>query len=328
MGGPITGHTPTRGEIYRVGHFEMTGPGVSVVIPAYNSAETLIRALDSVASQSRPAYEVIVVDDASTDSTAAVASGYQKLPVKLIRLAKNSGAAEARNRGVKAATGEFIAFLDADDEWLPSKLERQVALINSDSSIAFVSCESKLISNLGVDLGDIYRGHEVVSGALAWKALLKDNFVTTPSVVVPKLLFEELGGFDPKLKIAEDQDMWIRLAEHGSLGYVHECLVIVHERKSSLSSGAFSDQLTFTLPMIEGHLERLRAKLSAQDIVEIRGRRLQRLGQIAFSRGDSAVGRRLILQSVAMGYRPWEGLTYLAKSNAISTWLKRQLWSK
>jgi glycosyltransferase involved in cell wall biosynthesis len=303
----------------------MASPGVSVVIPAYNAASTLARALDSVVAQTRPASEVIVVDDASMDSTAEVANGYAHATIKLVRLASNSGAAAARNKGVETATAELVAFLDADDEWLPTKLEKQVAVISSDRAMSFVSCESKLMSSAGADLGDIYGGHEIVSGQSAWKALLKDNFVTTPSVLVWRQLFEKLGGFNPLLKIAEDQDMWIRLAEAGSLGYVAECLVVVHERRSSLSSGAFSDQLRYTLPMIEGHIERLRDRLSEAEITSIRGRRLQRLGQLAFSRGEPRIGRKLVVRSVAMGYRPWEGLTYLAKANPMAAWIKNRL---
>jgi len=307
----------------------MAYPGVSVVIPAYNSAATILRALDSVAAQTLPATEIIVVDDASFDATAEIVQNYNKLHVKLVRLEKNVGAAEARNQGVRNATAELIAFLDADDEWLPTKLEKQVALITSDQDFTFVSCRSNLIAPTGEDLGDAFeRNYAAASGPEAWKALLRDNFVTTPSVLVWRHVFERLGGFNPKLKIAEDQDMWIRLAEAGSLGYVSECLIYVHEQATSISGGPFSDQTRYTLPMLEGHLTRLRSKLSDRELTEIRGSRLLRLGQLAYSRGERTVGRELIVQTITMGYRPWAGLFFLANASRLATRLKKWLLRK
>lgn len=306
----------------------MDYPGVSVVIPAYNSATTLLRALDSVAAQTRPALETIVVDDASSDATLAVAQSYTNLAITIVRLEKNVGAAAARNRGVSQASGELIAFLDADDEWLSTKLEKQVALITS-GNFSFVSCRSNLILPSGVDLGDAFeRNYAAASGPLAWKALLRDNFVTTPSVLVWRHVFEALGGFDPKLKIAEDQDMWIRLAVAGPLGYVNECLIYVHEQETSISAGPFSDQTRYTLPMVEGHLLRLRSKLSDRELVEIRGSRLLRLGQLAFSRGEREIGRELIVRTIKMGYKPWEGLLFLANVSPFGRTLKRWLLHK
>jgi glycosyltransferase involved in cell wall biosynthesis len=300
-------------------------PGICAVIPAHNSQATLARALDSVRVQTQPVSQIVVVDDASTDATGEVARNYPGLNVEVVRLDKNVGAAAARNRGVTAARTELVAFLDADDEWLPTKLEKQVAVITSNNKVTYVSCGSDLISPQGVNTGDIYRGQRVVAGNLAWKALLWDNYVTTPSVLVWRDALLKAGGFDQGLKIAEDQDMWIRLAENGELGYVRESLVHVHERQSSLSAGSFSDQLAYTLPMIEGHITRLASKLSQREINNIRGRRLLRLGQLACHRGASKVGRSLILRSILLGHKPWEGLLFLATTNPLALWLKQVL---
>jgi hypothetical protein len=223
------------------------------------------------------------------------------------------------------ASTDLVAFLDADDEWLPTKLEKQVRLILANQNSTFCSCGSCLISPDGTNLGDIYRGQAVTMGPHAWKALLEDNYVTTPSVLVWRRHLLALGGFDESLKIAEDQDMWIRLAARGSLSYVPEMLVRVHERRSSLSGGSFDEQLTYTLPMIERHLDRLGARLTPGDKRSILGRRLLRLGQLAFSRGASEKGRQLIWRSISLGYKPWEGILFLAKANALVTWLKNAI---
>jgi glycosyltransferase involved in cell wall biosynthesis len=303
----------------------MTLPTVCVVIPAYNSEATLLRALESVAAQTLRPSEILVVDDASSDATRTVAGSFGKAAVDVISLRTNVGASGARNQGIGAATTDLVAFLDADDEWLPTKLEKQVRLIVSNQSSTFCSCGSDLISPDGENLGDVYRGQVITTGPEAWKALLKDNYITTPSVLAWRSHLLALGGFDESLKIAEDQDMWIRLAERGGLSYVPETLVIVHERRSSLSAGSFDDQMTYTLPMVEHHLERFSDKLTRADRRDILGRRVLRLGQLAYSRGAREVGRQLIWRSINLGYKPSEGLAYLLTASSVAKWLKKAI---
>jgi glycosyltransferase involved in cell wall biosynthesis len=304
----------------------MSLPSVCVVIPAYNSEMTLHRALDSVAMQTLPPSEILVVDDASSDATRSMAQSYDRAKVDVVGTGVNLGASGARNEGIRAASADLIAFLDADDEWLPTKLEKQVQLIADNQNSTFCSCGSSLISPEGINLGDIYRGQTVTTGPEAWKALLKDNYVTTPSVLVWRRHLLALGGFDESLKIAEDQDMWIRLAERGGLSYVSETLVLVHGRRSSLSGGSsVDDQMTYTLPMIERHLERLSDRLTREDCRSIMGRRILRAGQLAFSRGARDVGRKLIWRSITLGYKPWEGLVFLMKANSVAMRLKQAI---
>ena len=303
----------------------MTSPGICVVIPAFNSERTIERALASVASQTLRPEQIIVVDDASTDNTATVAQSFAGAKVEVVRLPEPLGASGARNVGIRHANADLVAFLDADDEWKPSKLERQVEALLLMPECSFVSCRTDLISPTGENLGDTFGKHVVTVGEHAWKALLESNFVTTPSVMVWRRCLEEMGGFDPALKIAEDQDLWIRLAERGWLGYVPECLVHEHEHASRLSGGAAMDQLMYTLPMIEGHLARFRDRLTAEEIRLIRGRRYLRIGQLVFGRGEAREGRRLVLRAVRLGYEPLEGLIFLAKTSALAMWLKRML---
>jgi len=303
----------------------MAFPSICAIIPAHNSQATLGRALASVRAQTLPVSQLVVVDDASVDATSEVAKNFGGMNVEVVRLDRNMGAAAARNRGIAAATTELVAFLDADDEWLPTKLEKQAMVITASEKVSFVSCGSDLISPDGVNTGDIYRGQTVVTGDLAWKALLSDNYITTPSVLVWRARMQQAGCFKQNLKIGEDQDMWIRLAEGGELGYVHESLVHVHQRRTSLSAGSFSDQLGYTLPMIEGHIARFSAKLSCQEINSILGRRLLRLGQLAFHRDAPKAGRSLIWRSISLGYKPWEGALFLATTNPLALCVKQAL---
>jgi glycosyltransferase involved in cell wall biosynthesis len=301
----------------------MEFPSISVVIPAHNCEATIRRALASVAAQTLQPAQIVIVDDASEDGTAAVASEIAGHKGKVIRLKENIGASGARNAGIRVADSDLIAFLDADDEWLPAKLEKQVKLLLSEPQSSFASCRTDLISADGVNLGDTFGRHRIEVGEYAWKALLASNFVTTPSVVVWRRCLEELGGFDTSLKIAEDQDMWIRLAERGGLSYVFERLVYEYEHENRLSGQAEGhDPLRFTLPMIERHIARLSNRLTPREIKSIRSRRYSQIGQLAFSRGAKTDGRQLVWRATKMGHRPLQGIKFLASTSNISIWLK------
>jgi glycosyltransferase involved in cell wall biosynthesis len=304
-----------------------SGQRVSVIIPTYNSAATLVRALDSVVTQTVPPYETLVVDDCSSDETVAVAGAYADRGVRIVPLSKRSGAAGARNEGIKAARGELIAFLDSDDEWLPTKLEKQLRVLDADDRLSLVFCSSTLFSPEGKDLGDIYGGHVPTVGPDAWKALLVTNFIATPSVLTRRAQLLSLGGFDTKLKIGEDQDMWIRLALAGDVGFEPESLVRVHERQNSLSNWNLDEQLYYTLPMIERHVHSLSGRLTKAEIREIRGERIGRLGRNAYARGERIKGTRMVLEATLLGYRPVENLYYLMTASGpatgLKTWVRR-----
>ena len=301
---------------------------VSVVIPAYNSEATLARSIESALRQSYRPLEILVVDDCSTDGTSRIAEGFAARGVRLVRLERQSGASGARNAGIEAADGDLVAFLDSDDEWLPSKIEKQVALFATDERITLVSCAANVISSSGRDLGDIYGGHRPTTGPDAWKALLATNFIATPTVLARRRQLLEAGSFDPRLKIGEDQDMWIRLAMRGNVAYISEVLVLVHIREKSLSNTRFEDQLQYTLPMIRRHIANAGDRLDKQADRKIMGERLHRLGRGACNSGLYWQGLRMMAQSMAYGHRPLQGVMFLITAAPPVQWLKRLLRSR
>lgn len=274
-------------------------PSVSVVIPAWNAAETIARAVQSVLVQSFVPQEIIVVDDGSTDGTVAKARACG--PVRPVVMPRRSGAGAARNAGIRAAAGSWIAFLDADDEWLPQKLEKQMRA-SAETSVIF--CASEEFAPDGTTLGDTLRGQTVDCSPDAFKSLLRANFIATPTVMAPRDLLLQLGGFDEGLPVAEDQDLWIRLATVVRLIYVPETLARVHVRPGSLSSYRGQDQSRFVLPMIERHLMALANRLTPQEVRAIRGERLSNAGRIAFAQGDVVRGTGFMLQAWHAGNRP------------------------
>jgi glycosyltransferase involved in cell wall biosynthesis len=296
---------------------------ISVVIPAHNAAGTIERALRSVFCQEVAPLDIVVVDDCSDDATAAVVTRFADMGVRLISLGHCHGAAAARNAGIRAAWGELVAFLDADDEWLPGKLAKQAALLAANPRALLVSCGSLLIAPDGRNLGNVYADLVPVTGPDAWRRLLACNFITTPSVLTYRETLLEVGGFDPALRVAEDQDMWLKLCMRGDLAYVDEYLVLVHMQPNSLSArNPIDDQLTYTLPMIMRHLEARRADLSRRQRNQILGFRLSRLGRAACGLARPDVGIDLLFRAVMLGHKPLENLCALAKAMPPVRWLK------
>ncbi|MDP3288209.1 MAG: glycosyltransferase family A protein [Methyloversatilis sp.] len=211
----------------------MNTPHISVVIPAYNAAWCVARAIDSVLSQTWHDYEVIVINDGSTDETAAVLSGYRDRINVLTQ--KNAGLSAARNAGIAAARGEWIAFLDADDWWLPAKLDAQVELVRTCPNIGFCSTAALIVSPEGKTL-------ERWDDAGANGEILRNIFVTNATVagsgsavMARRSLFDQIGGFDTALRSLEDIDMWMRLAAVARYACVREPMTCIVRSPGSMS---------------------------------------------------------------------------------------------
>lgn len=277
---------------------------VAVVIPALNAEKTLGRALASVMRQSvRPA-EVIVVDDGCHDATLAIARTFADLPVRIVPNARRRGAAGARNAGVLAASSGLIAFLDADDEWMPGYLERQIEMVKTNAQMTFSATRGVVIDADGREGPVTNVGAPIVAGPQAWKALLARNFVSTPCVVARRSAVRSVGGFREDLPVGEDQDMWIRLALNGEVGFIDEVLVKVHASPAGLTARHRDIEANLVLEMILGHVARLAHRLSSKERREILRARYAKHGQLAVANGAYGTGVRLLLTSVWMGASP------------------------
>jgi glycosyltransferase involved in cell wall biosynthesis len=194
---------------------------VTVVIPSFNCARFIREAVDSALAQTVPPMEVIVIDDGSTDNTPEVMAVYAPDPrVRYIRQ-KNAGQSTARNNGIRAAQGEFIALLDADDRWKPDKLEKQLDKF-SDDSIGVVFSGSQVFDEHGIRSEN--RANES-SCADMLQSLITTTVFFPSSVVLRKRCFDTCGLFDESLKKVEDREMWIRLAKRYRFSCIPDCLV-------------------------------------------------------------------------------------------------------
>lgn len=197
---------------------------VSVIIPTYNYGRFIEDALRSVLDQSLPPAEIIVVDDGSTDDTSEVVRQFGE-KIQYVRQ-ENAGVCAARNRGVAESSGELIAFLDADDIWEPTKLEKQAAKFCDDPVIGLVHCGMRVFDGAtGETLHLLLEGGEdgVAENLLLWEGSSVN--VSGSVIMVNRTAFEEIGGFDTRIKCGEDWDFCYRSARKFKVGFVAEPLV-------------------------------------------------------------------------------------------------------
>lgn len=208
-------------------------PRVSVIIPAYNAAWCVRRAVDSVLAQDFHDYELIVVDDGSQDDTAAVLASYGDA-LRVMSKA-NGGLSSARNMAIAAVRGEYVAFLDADDWWMPDKLARQVAMMEFRPELVFCSTATAVRTPEGLGLPDWPCG--AGTGSVLERIFRENAYVagSGSSVLARREAFAHVGGFDETLSSLEDIDMWMRLASVGEYACINALLTVIEKRADSMS---------------------------------------------------------------------------------------------
>lgn len=219
-----------------------TSPLVSVIVPAYNAAEHIAQALESVRAQTAEDWEIVVCDDGSSDDTAAIATRFGEPfgeRVRVIRSAHNEGLACARNRAIEQAKGKLLALLDSDDVWLPNYLERQLQLLDEGERehgrIGIVSCNAYLRDANG-RLPGTYADRFGYAENVGVERLLDISPIFI-SAVIPREALDEVGPFATDLRSCEDLDLWIRLVEAGySVVSTREPLVVYRLSPGQLSA--------------------------------------------------------------------------------------------
>jgi glycosyltransferase involved in cell wall biosynthesis len=266
----------------------MLNPKVSIVIPTYNRADFLPKTIQSVLNQTYQDWEMIIVDDGSTDKTEEIVKGYKESGIRYIVHKSNLGISAARNTGIKKSKGKYIALLDSDDEWFPEKLSCQMKIFQEKDSKCGVVCTSgymvkgsKLICTreIPADLDNFY------------ERFLFENFIWVSSVLVKKECFEKAGLFDENLKSCEDWDMWIRIAKYYKLIFLETPLI-----KYVIHSGQLSENI------LEKINARKRILFKHQD--ELKNRKFvyshhyYKIGNLCCLSGKIREGRRYLFKGI------------------------------
>jgi hypothetical protein len=272
-------------------------PAVSVVLPSFNRAGTLGRAIRSVLAQTFADLELVIVDDASTDDTESLVHSFTDPRIRYLRLEQNRGAAGARNAGIEAARGTWTAFQDSDDEWLVTKLAQQMAAADSGAGlilggyIAVGQGRPRMISPAST-----LSGHDALPDILdGWP-------IITPTWLVRRELLQRLGGFNPAYPCLEDWDLAFRLSDICAVGAVQEPVLVKHGSLDSVC--ADPRRLCDAMERIietHGHRWRHESRRLA--------RRLAHLGCLQYRIGRGRQGRVALRQAFACA--PWTPATQM-----------------
>jgi len=279
----------------------ITAPLVSVVIPVHNRPDAVRRAIASVLAQTFQRFEIVVVDDGSTDATCDAVSSVRDGRVRLIRHKKNRGGSAARNTGIEATRAPFVAFLDSDDEWLPTKLERQLEVFARSPDT----------------LGLVYTGAErtypdgSVSRAVPrrrtnlMRELLRVNVVGETSLgMVRRSVLEALDGFDESLPSCQDLDLWLRISERFTVDVVPEVLVkIANGSDPGRITASVRSMMTGRAVYCRKHREKMIRFGVLHTYLRDSGWRQQRLVR------DGRLARPFYVESISV--RPIAPLTYV-----------------
>jgi glycosyltransferase involved in cell wall biosynthesis len=265
-------------------------PTVSIVIPTYNRARSIGHSIKSVLNQTYQDFEVIIVDDGSTDNTKEVVGNFNDERVRYIRHEENKGEAAARNTGIKFAGGKYIAFQDSDDEWLPEKLAKQI----------------ELFKDVSPHIGVVYTGFlkkensEKTYIPFCWvrqkegdihKELLKGNFIGSPVVLIRKECFKKAGVFDERLRNLVDWEMWIRISKHYHFKCIDEPLVVAHYHSDNIS-----DDKSSLIEALELVLEKNFDEFKKQK--KLLARYWVNIGDLLISSGEIRKGRDYLIKAI------------------------------
>lgn len=296
-----------------------SGDFVSVIIPTYNRAGTLVRAVNSVLHQGHANLEVIIVDDASMDDTEAVVTTLADPRVRYVRLAKNRGASNARNEGLRLAKGDYLAFQDSDDEWLAGKLELQLAAAREAGGPDDPVCVfHPKVMYIRAGVGDFKSTKIVCIPALPHKAdrktliseIHKNNLISPQTLLMSRGALKTVGFFDHKLVNCEDWDYAISLIYKTRTIYLDEPLVMTYLQSDSISilgrRGARS-QLRVALKLLREY----------EVDPRILGHHFSRIGWWIGKLGNPRAGRRVLLRSVRLSPMAWKSWARLGATEAL-----------
>jgi glycosyltransferase involved in cell wall biosynthesis len=303
----------------------MTAPAVTIVVTSYNYGRYVGAALESVRAQTAGDFECVVVDDGSTDDSIAVIESFLTDPrFRLVRQ-QNGGVSNARNVGIGLARGEFVAFLDADDLWQPTKLERQLDRFRDKPDLGVVYTRRTII---GADDDPRPCGDPVSPAGEVVGPLFRQNFVCFSSAMVRTEAAVRVGGFDERLGLAVDYDFWLRVARHYAFGVVDQPLVayrVGHGVNLSRRQRERYHVALYVMRRFERHFDAPAARLTHAEVARAEAETFANLGVLSrgFSRRTAAGWLLRALRVDPRHLSAWRGLAAAAMPAAVRRFVRR-----
>ncbi|MCD4694407.1 glycosyltransferase family 2 protein [bacterium] len=303
-------------------------PKVSVIIPTYNRADFLREAINSVLKQSFKDFELIVVDDGSTDNTKKIVLDFQERDerIKYYYQKNSGGAASPKNFGIKKSSSDLIAILDSDDKWLSQKLEKQINFLEVNQGVDFIACDYFLVSKRSAkkDLVKIIRVKNVLENVL-----MRDYIGPGSGMIYRKKVFDVIGGFDEKLKSGQDWDMRIRLAGKFKFDFINEPLFYYFIHDGRITNTLGDDKKNDINYIFEKHGELY------ENNKRVLSNKLRYDGTRYTLSGETALARRFFLKSIKNNPLNFKSYFYLFfsffgnrvyyKLNRFKTFIKNKI---
>jgi glycosyltransferase involved in cell wall biosynthesis len=277
-------------------------PAVTVVLPTYNRAQEIRLSIQSVLSQSFSNFELIIVDDASTDNTQDVVRQFNDPRIRFIRSNIRVGGGEARNIGIRQANASLVAFQDSDDEWRCHKLEMCLSVLDLDDTLDGVYSGFWKVDKRRVTYMPRF-STRMESSATVHEKLLTGNFIATPTAVVRTRALKRIDGFDSQMPRYQDWDLFLRLSQYGHFGFIEEPLILAHSTGNSISTSAVAHRDAL-IRLCEKNAEAINRNK------RLKAYWLKHIGDAKLAVGESGSGQRDLIE--AMRLRPLD-LRYGAK---------------
>lgn len=274
---------------------------ISVIIPTHNRADMLPRAVKSVQNQSMPVNEIIVVSDGSTDKTDDVVRNMQKTDsrIKLISYYPGHNGNYARNKGIENATGDYIAFLDDDDEWLPNKTELQMSILENNDNIGLVYSAQNCIYT---DTNIKYVTSPSWQGDLSKRIFIRNDIGTPSQVILKKEVLDKVGIFDLELGALQDYDLWIRCCQVTGIAFVSEPCINYYNSSSSNQVSANTEKYIQARRHIASKYKYLTEKYPVDMQKQIDAIVEMRISQRCLRNGQNKDSRRYAIKSLKIKF--------------------------
>lgn len=264
---------------------------VSVIIPTFNRRDHLPIALDSVLAQTYRDYEIIVIDDGSSDDTREILTPYAESIRYFYQ--ENRGIAGARNRGIGESDGAYIALLDSDDYWLPRKLERQIAYLKENPQWGMVATRC---SSISAD-GRFRKQNRPGKSGWILTDLFRSNFIRTSSALITRECLDRVGCFDESLPECEEYDLWLRIARHYPIAFINEPLTVYTDNPHGVSTDSLAGRLIRLKVLEKEYLK----DCIPHDLYRKRlARNYHYVGRHYLKRGERVEGKKYLKQALSL----------------------------